>query len=157
MDSIKNYILRIVIAAIICGVVRSLMKEKTASGKMVNLLSGLLMAITIIAPLANISFQNITAFYTDISVDADRYVENGKNSAAQTAAGIIKTQVEAYILDKANNLGLQIAVEVELDDNNNSVPCGAVVTGAVSPYAKSVMGTYMEEQLGIPKENQKWN
>ncbi len=157
MDTVRNYVLRIVIAAIVCAIARSLIKEKTATGKMVNLISGILMAVTILAPIATISFKNITNFYENISIDADAFVSDGKNASQESIAEIIKSQTEAYILDKANNLGLQIAVEVELDDSNNSIPCGVVISGAVSPYAKGTLGTYMQEELGIPKENQKWN
>lgn len=157
MDSIKAYVLRIIIVAIVCSITSSLLKEKTASGKMVNLLCGILMAITILSPIVSISFRNVTDFYYGISTNAERYVNNGKTAAQEEAANIIKSQTEAYILDKAKNLGLQITVEVELDDSNNSVPCGAVINGAVSPYAKGTLEGYMQEQLGIPKENQIWN
>ena len=157
MSGIKAYVFRIVIAAIVCGIASSLLKEKTASGKMVNLLCGITMAITLLSPFVSISFQNITSFYSGISYDAAQYVNDGKMAAQESIADIIKSQTEAYILDKANSLGLQITVEVELDDSNNSVPCGAVITGAVSPYAKGSLEAYMQEQLGIPKENQQWN
>ncbi len=157
MSGVKSYILQIIAAAIVCGISKSLIKDNTATGKMVNLLSGILMAITILAPLANITFHNITEFYEDISIDANAYVDTGKTYAQESTSAIIKSQTAAYILDKANNMGLQIAVEVELDDSNNSVPCGVTITGAVSPYAKGVLETYMLEQLGIAKENQKWN
>lgn len=156
MVSIRNYVLRVVAAAIVCGISGSIVKEKTATGKMLNLISGILMAVTILSPLASISFQNISNFYADISADADSYISEGTIASKQEIAGIIKSQTEAYILDKANNLGLQISVEVELDDGNYSIPCGVEITGAISPYAKGVLGTYMQEQLGIPKENQKW-
>lgn len=157
MDSVRAYIFRIIVAAIVCSIAKSLLKDKTAAGKMVNLLCGILISITILSPIARISFQNLTSFYNNISLEAEQYANDGKIAAQVSAAGIIKTQTEAYILDKGKSLDLQIAVEVELDDRNNSVPCGAVITGAVSPYAKGILATYMQEQLGIPKENQKWN
>ena len=157
MSGIKAYVFRIVIAAIVCGIASSLLKEKTASGKIVNLLCGIIMAITILSPVVSISFKKITSYYSSISYDAAQYVNDGKMAAQESIADIIKSQTEAYILDKANSLGLQISVEVELDDSNNSVPCGAVITGAVSPYAKGSLEAYMQEQLGIPKENQQWN
>ena len=50
----------------------------------------------------------------------------------------------------------QIAVEVELDDNNHSIPCGITIDGSVSPYIKEVMGDYIEQTLGITRENQRW-
>ena len=58
-------------------------------------------------------------------------------------------------MDKADRMGLEISLEVELDDNN-SVPSGACISGDLSPYAKKVLGEYIEDSLGIAKENQKW-
>ncbi len=156
MENIKAYIMSIVAAAIICGVTRGLLNEKTTIGQAGRLLSGILMAITILSPLTTISFRNITDYFEGISVEADKYVDDGKTAAKDSIAGIIKSQVEAYILDKANRMGLEISVEVELDASNNAVPCGVTVTGKLSPYAKEVMSTYMEENLGIAKENQRW-
>lgn len=152
----KSYIISIVAAAIVCAVSRSLVNEKSAAGRIVRLLSGLLMTITVLTPLIDISFSNVADYFNGLSLEADRYVEDGKAIAQDEVAGIIKSQTEAYILDKAARMGLQIAVEVELDEGNNSIPCGAKVTGTLSPYAKEVMSEYMEDTLGIPKENQKW-
>ena len=53
-------------------------------------------------------------------------------------------------------MGLQITVEVELDDSNSSVPSKVRIIGNISPYAKEVMGMYIEEKLGIAKEYQQW-
>lgn len=151
-----KYILSIVAAAIICAVARSLINEKSAMGQIVKLLTGILMTVTIIAPLANITFDNVTNYLDGLSADADAYVVNGKAVAQDEISGIIKSQVEAYILDKASSMGLKIAVEVELDEVNDQIPCGVTVTGAVSPYAKEVLSEYISDILGIPKENQRW-
>jgi len=156
MDGVKSYVLRIIAAAIICAVVRGLLNEKTTTGQVANLLCGIFMAVTVIAPLANISFQNITCYLDDISVSADAYVEDGKTLAQDSISEIIITKTNAYILDKAKSMGLQIEVEVELDADNNTVPCGITIHGAVSPYAREELGAYIEENLGIAKEFQKW-
>lgn len=154
---LKGYILSIVAAAIVCAVTKGLLNGKTATGRIAGLLSGILMAITVISPLRNITFFGITDYINDLSSDGDTYVMEGKTMAENHTADIIKSQTEAYILDKATRMGLEISVEVELDDNNGSIPCGATVTGTVSPYAKEVLGSYMEDNLGISKEKQRWN
>jgi len=59
-------------------------------------------------------------------------------------------------LDKANQMGLDISVEVSLGEDD-MIPNGIAITGTVSPYAKEVMETFMEDTLGIAKENQQWN
>lgn len=156
MDSVKNYILSIVGAAIVCGVVKSLINEKTATGQMIKLLCGILITITVIRPLVNISFGTVTGYLDSLSVSGNLYVENGKTLAQNEMSAIIKEQTEAYILDKANRMGLEIGVEVELDADNNTCPCGVTISGAVSPYAREMIGAYIEENLGIAKEHLKW-
>ncbi len=146
----------IVAAAIVCAVARALLDGKTATGRIAYLLSGILMAVTVTAPIGNITFDGISEYWSGLSYDAQKYVSEGKAIAENQMVDIIKSQSEAYILDKANRMGLQIAVEVELDGHNGNIPCGAVISGNVSPYAQKQLGSYMEDTLGIAKENQKW-
>ena len=156
MSVLKAYMLSVVAAAILCAVAQGLLSKKTAIGRIVYLLSGILLAVTVIAPLGNITFHGVSDYWEKISDDAQKYVSEGTAMAENQKLDIIKTQTEAYILDKANRMGLQIAVEVELDDYKGNIPCGVVVSGTVSPYAKEQLGSYMEDTLGIAKENQEW-
>lgn len=156
VENMKAYILSIVTAAIICGIARGILDEKSTAGKMSILLSGLLMAITLISPLKDISFRDVTAYFEGISSQANVYVQEGSDAALNNMRGIIKTKTEAYILDKADRMGLEIAVEVELDGSNDKVPSGVVINGDISPYYKRVLSAYIENNLGITKEHQQW-
>ncbi len=153
---IKNYLLSIVIAAIFCAVTKALLDNKSAIGRIVQMLGGILLAVTILSPVLNISFRGITDYFDDLSAEAQVLVTDGKIASQESANAIIKDRTEAYILDKANRMGLQIAVEVELDASNNSIPCSVVFKGSVSPYAKEILCGYVEDNLGITRENQKW-
>lgn len=152
----KEYVLSVVAAAIVCAVARGLLGKNTATGRIVGLLSGILMTITVVAPLGNITFNGVSEFWDSLSYDAEKYVMEGTSVAEKQEADIIKSQSEAYILDKADRMGLQIAVEVELDGYNGNIPCGVVISGNVSPYAQKQLGSYVEDTLGIAKENQEW-
>lgn len=152
----KEYILSIVVAGIICAIAKSLLDEHTSTGKILKILAGIFMSVTVLTPFSNISFSDITYYFESLSSDSAQYVEEGTSLAQNSVSGIIKSQTEAYILDKAKSMGLDISVEVELDDNNNSVPCGITINGSVSPYLKEVMGEYIEQTLGITRENQRW-
>ncbi len=154
--NIKGYILSIIAAAILCAVISGLVEQKTATGQLIRLLGGILMAITVIAPITSIRFTNITDYLNDLTVSANVYVEQGTVAAQESIGGIIKSQTQAYILDKANRMGLEIAVEVELDDSNDQSPSGVTITGALSPYAKEILSSYITDTLGIAKENQQW-
>lgn len=152
----KSYILSIVVAAIVCAIVRGLLDEKTTAGQMGRLLCGIFMAITMIAPISNISFENISGYFRDLTLEANQYAQSGKIAASDSMKSIIMSQTEAYILDKADSLGLKVSVEVELGDQENMIPNSVLITGKISPYAKEVLSEYIEDTLGIAKENQKW-
>ncbi|MBR4016944.1 MAG: hypothetical protein IKK11_03930 [Oscillospiraceae bacterium] len=152
----KEYIAGIIGVAIISAVAISLVNKDSANGKLIKLLCGVLMCITVISPVVNISFRQIKGYLQDISVGAESYSQEGSQMAKEHMVSIIKSNTEAYILDKANLMGLRIAVEVELNDGNNPVPSNVTIKGEVSPYAKEVLSSYIESNLAIPKENQKW-
>ena len=152
----KDYILSIVIAAIICAVVCVLLTPKTSVGQITRLLSGVLLIVTVISPLVNISFRHITEYMDILSVNADGYVTDGQVFAQAQIDSIIKDKTEAYILDKANQLGLQIAVEVALDENNHSIPSSVILHGKFAPYTKEILSGYITNGLGIAKEQQIW-
>ena len=154
--SIKSYILSIVIASAVCAITTGLVNTNTFTGKICSMLGGVLLVVTVISPLIHIRFQSVKEYWSGISQESKQYVSEGESAAQQEVAAIIKTQTETYILDKANSMGLEIAVEVELDARNYSIPCGVQITGDASPYAKSILCAYIEENLGIPKENQLW-
>ena len=152
----REYILRLVVASMICTAVGLLLPPKNAVGQVVKLLCGILLVVTVISPLTEISFRNISEYFNNLSIDADDYVEQGSDAMRKQLASIIKEKSETYILDKAGQIGLQIGVEVALDENNNSIPCGVVVTGQVSAYSKKILSDYITDTLGIAKEKQVW-
>ena len=153
---ITSYILRIIAAAILCGILRVFLNEKNTVGKIGRLLCGLFMMITLLSPITQLSFKDITWYFEGLTEQAEEYANNGKLSAENSICGIIKEQTAAYILDKADGMGLEIAVEVELNEDHNPIPCGVTISGDASPYAKEIIRSYIEANLGIPKERQIW-
>ena len=153
----KEYILSIISAAILCAVIKGMVGEKSTNGKIVGLLCGVLMAITLITPLKDVRFYNITAFLNEIKTDSEKYIQDGQSAAGKSMADIIKAQTEAYILDKAEQMGLSITVEVVLDEKSENVPDRVTVKGQLSPYAKEVLSNFLQNELGIAKEKQKWS
>ena len=69
-------------------------------------------------------------------------------------ADIIKAETEAYILDKASQLNVELSVEVTIDEEN--IPTAVTLSGEVSPYARRQLQEIIESDLGIAKENQRW-
>ena len=153
----KAYIMSVIATAILCAIIKAFVGEKSATGKIISLLCGTVIAIAVVKPIDDIKFYNIPSYLHTLSADADRYIQDGANAAEKSISNIIKTQTEAYILDKAVRMGLDISVEVELDDQSGNVPVGVRITGKLSPYAKEVLSSYIQDDLGIAKEMQRWN
>ena len=150
----KGYILSVIAAAIICAVVRALLTEQSATGKVVRLLSGVLMAVTVISPLAHISFDRVGDYFDSISYQSDTYVAEGEAAAQESLAGVIKDQTESYILDKAEGYGASLSADVMLGADD--LPVSVRLAGRISPYGKLRLQELLETELGIGRGDQIW-
>lgn len=156
MEDIRNYILSVICAAIICSVIHSLTGSKSAQSAIIRLLTGIFMSITLISPIINIKLSDYTDYIAEFRADADDAIAYGQNSALVQRNAIIKSQTEAYILDKAALLDAALDVEVTLNQDDPPIPCGVKITGAISPYSKVKLSQYIANDLGIAKEDQVW-
>ena len=156
MDGVREYLLRLICAALVCGLLTRLMGNKGLLSELVKLLAGVCMAITVLSPWVDIPKLRLEEITRDFTFNAEAFTESGKNSAYRAMADIIKERTEAYILDKAKALGAEITVEVDLSVDEIPYPTGATLEGAISPYGKSLLSSYISENLGISMEDQTW-
>lgn len=156
MESIKEYLLGVIGAAILCSILVQITGEKSFLGTTVKLICGVFMLIVLVAPVTDIQIQPLKLF-SDISLDADQITSAAVNSSRESVAGIIKEQTQAYILDKANACGVALSVEVILSDDEIPEPSSVILSGDVSPYNKKILTQTIENDLGIPSEAQIWN
>lgn len=156
MESIRQYFLTVIAAAAVCGCIHALFPNKGTFSAVMKLVTGLFLAVTIISPVTNLDFRGYTSFFDEISVEANRNTDYGKNVAQDATRSIIKTQTEAYILDKAASLKLDISVDVDVADEEPWIPNGVTIIGSASPYTKKRLQQYIIQDLGIPEEKQIW-
>lgn len=154
MESLRQYVITVTAAAIIAGILAGFMDEKSSSGGLIRLIAGLFLAFAVISPVVQLDWDGITASLSDFSAEGSLAAAEGENIASETYSSIIKSETEAYILDKAAELSAELEVEVTLDDGY--VPAFVAIRGAVSPYAKLRLQQILEDDLGISKENQIW-
>ena len=154
MEPIREYLLSVTAAALICGVVRGFAGKGGATAKLLKLLCGIFLAVTVIRPVVNIKLDDFYDFTDRLSAEGEMAVAMGEEMASDEMKRIIKEKAEAYILDKAKLLGAEIQVEVFLED---LVPAAAVMSGNISPFAKSSLSESIYKDLDIPAEEQIWN
>lgn len=156
MDDIKQYLLSLICAAVICSVINVLIGKNSAHSAIIRLISGLYLALTLISPLVNIKLGDYADYFNSFSSEADKTVASGEAAAMNELRSIIKDQTEAYILDKAVSMDAVLNVEVTLNNENPPIPCGVTLTGSISPYSKEVLSRFIANDLGISKEEQVW-
>lgn len=156
MDSIKNYLISVISAAMISGIAISIAGKKSTIGAITKLLTGLFLVITVISPWTKLRFNDLSAFYSEFSMEAAGVVAEGEAAAQHEITSIIKGQVEAYILDKASSLNLNIEVQVTMSDTQPPAPISVTIKGTVAPYGKQRLEQIICDDLGIAKENQLW-
>lgn len=157
MEHIKEYLLSVTIAAIICSLITSLVGNKGAFSAVVRTLCGIFLALTALSPLIDLKLDDISSYFREFGLEADSAAAAGSVMADEASAAIIKSELEAYILDKASALGVSISVDVKLDNTGTPLPVSATLSGSVSPYAKKQLQEVIANELGIPEERQIWN
>ena len=156
MNGVGKYLIGIAAAAFICGICRQISEKLGTSGKLIQMLAGIFMAIAVLSPLRNISIPSIYEMSFQLKSEADAYVTQGEEIAYEQLSKIITEQVRTYILEKASELNARLEVSIDLTESQLPQPCAVHISGAISPYAKSVLSTIIADELGIPEESQTW-
>lgn len=154
MEQAGQYVLSLVCAGMICGSVLSICGKGPSAG-MLRTLCGLVMVFLMLSPLRQLDFHRI---YGEIGVFSDAAQEASADGAAQAALEekrIITEACKSYIMNKAADMGVEIGVEIHLQENT-MIPESITVTGALTPYERQALSSYIARTLGIEKEAQDW-
>lgn len=156
MSGIRTYILGVVVAAVLCGIVQSIVPKDGTIAVSMKLLMGLLMTLAVLRPWVSISFDGLFGWTSTITQEAERIVSEGKLMGELAYREGIKQGLEAYILDKGAAMGALLEVEIIVSDDDLPVPVAAKIKGALSPYAKEILQRTLTEELGISEEELHW-
>ena len=156
MGQIREYLIGVTVAAILCGIVTAISGKKGFLGSVMKLLTGLLMALALVAPWVSISLVDLFGWTENIKSDADDIVLQGQSTGEETYRRVIKERLEAYILDEARAMGADLSVAVTLSQEGTPVPVAAELSGSISPYHKQRLSLFMTNELGIEREDQIW-
>lgn len=155
MEELRRYILSVAAAAALCGILSGLVKNSTASG-VFRILCGAVMAAVVLIPAAGLECPEFVLDMDSFSLAAADAASEGEKISQAAIEDIIKQRTEAYILDKASAMDLQLSVEVMVNGEAIPVPVKAVLSGTIAPYDRQRISDMLEAELGITKENQVW-
>lgn len=154
MEGLREYLLRLLWAALVCGIV-----NRTANGSVcapvIRLLCGVFLTVVLVQPLGSFSFDAPLQWTQGLETAAADAVRQGSREAQAQKEAIIKARLEAYIVEKAAQAGASVTADITL--GGDGLPRAVTVTGALSPAAKRKLRQVMTEVLGIPEVRQQWN
>lgn len=142
-------------AALICGVLDGIGKL-TGFHKLLKLICGLFLMLTVLLPVSRLSFEGVSPFALPYAAEGEMAAQTGEDYTRFALAEIIKSETQAYILDKATRAGASISVEVRVSDDPIPVPVAVNITGDVSDRQRKELTQVLTNDLNIEKENQSW-
>ena len=156
MNSVQDYVLSVICAAMVCGVLRSLL-SKGNYGQIGKLLSGLFLTVSLLYPLSALNLEDLlSSVKLQEELSGQTFAAMGENYSQSLVAARIKKDTQEYILDKAAAMDAAVHVEIMLTDGDIPVPVGVRVMGEVSPAVQQRLEQIIALDLGIAKENQQW-
>lgn len=156
MDQIRQYLMSILAAAILCSIVVRLTEKQNVTSAIIKLTAGLFLSVTVISPFINLQIGELSTYFSALDTRTDEIIVSGQNAASKETADIILQQTESYILDKAASYGANIQVNAQISDPDTMIPDLVTLKGSISPYIKQRLQKTIAEDLGIPEENQTW-
>ena len=121
----------------------------------IRLLCGVFLTVVLVQPLGSFSFDTPLQWTQGLETAAADAVRQGSREAQAQKEAIIKTRLEAYIVEKAAQAGASVTADITL--GGDGLPRAVTVTGALSPAAKGRLKRMLTQELGIPEVRQQWN
>ena len=154
MNWVYKYILSVICIVMLCGIVNILLP--TDKNSLMKLVTGLIVTAVVVSPILHTKTINLDGLFSEFAGNKELAVAEGTMAARHVSNQFIKTKSETYILNKAEEMGAHINVEVVLSDADIPVPAEVSVKGMESPYVKEQLSACIQNELGIVKDDQTW-
>lgn len=156
MDAIRQYVISVTSAAILCGVIKGLVRKGPAHG-IIKMLCGTFLAFTFLKPITYLSFDTLANPINIQIEEGSSAIEDGQKVSAEAMKEEISKRISEMLSRKAAEFGAEVLVEVTFSDGPMPVPIGLEITGAVTPYVKVQLRQYIRNELGISEEDLSWS
>ncbi len=157
MELIRSWLMGITATAMIAAVADVLAPEG-AIKKVGKLAGGLLLILAILRPVVTLDDAMLAGSLANYRLEAVGYSRALETENQRLMEAIIAEQTGAYILDKAEELGMPCTVEVscQRDDTGNSYPASVRVCGTFTAGQVEALCRVIQRELAIPAKNQQY-
>ena len=155
MEGVRTWLLAVTAAALLAAAAEQLAPEGAAR-RGVRLVCGLMLLAVMLRPLSGLLELSPRDLFAEERAAAQASVRGGTRAGEEQLSELIARETGAYIVDKAAALGAECSARVTCGRTEEGLllPVAAEVTGALTPAQREELARLMEEELGIPEENQ---
>lgn len=157
MEFVREWLLGVTCAAMALALAEIVAPEGGVK-RVCRLAGGLVLLLAAVSPVLKLDEADLSRALTEYRVTTQDYGDALVEKNNLLYRTIIEEKTAAYILDKAEELGISCQVEVTFEYDRDGTPC---------PYEVSLCGTWTDEQLsrlsrtleadlGIPAERQRF-
>lgn len=158
-EALRAWLNAVIYTGVICGIALVITPGGRVK-KALAVLCGAAMCVAFISPLAGIDLDGYSETLAGFKLEAESFAAQGESYSKNLNRTIIEDECEAYILDKAENLGVRLD-EVDVlavwSDEGYWYPSEATIKGSFSRAQRDRMSSYIEAELGISTDNQQWS
>ena len=150
MEVVRGYLLRLTAGAFLSAGLLALIPKGT-SKKAAAVLCGLVMLLLALTPLAQLDYDALSEAISRLELEKEEARTGIEIRNQELVARIISGRVQAYILDKA------ATVELEMETRAATpYPKAVTIHGEATPAQKQQLQQYLEQTFAIPVQRQVW-
>ena len=153
MGPVRQWLLGVVLTAFAAALARQLAPEGKESAA-VRLVGGLLLILALLRPLAGAEWSSAALEAGSFRLQTEEQARAYREKQIEALSAVIAEKTEAYIWDKAYQLGLDVTASVTVAAGESGIPLPESVTLA-GPYSPALAAA-IEEGVGVPVERQYW-
>ena len=156
-NMVKNYFLAVAAVSFLVCLVSDLL-PKTGVGNAARFIGSLILVLSVITPITQINPEDISAAISQFHIQTVQRNSGIEVNNQKLIAELIKDQCEAYVLNKAEEQGMDISVDISVCVNKGDYPYPETIrfSGTVSQADRQYIMDVTERDLGIPQSRQEW-
>jgi len=154
MGTLREWLFSVITVSGMLAVAQTLVPEGTVR-KIASFTGGLILMVTLLQPLPGMAPERFELRLEHYRQEIESRQRELEGRGAGELTELIKSRTAAYIMDKADALGLRVQVRILMETGADGipVPVAAELTGEYS----EALSAYLERDLGIPAERQVWH
>ncbi|MDO4314814.1 MAG: stage III sporulation protein AF [Oscillospiraceae bacterium] len=154
IGAVREWLTSIVVVTLLLSVAQTLIPEGSIR-KIAAFTGGLILLAALLQPVLGTDLERLRLDFGDYERAVAQRQAELEVAGKEALVELIEERTAAYISDKADALGLRVEARVETETGDDGVP--VPVSVRLDGPRSEELASYIEGELGIPRERQVWH